>query len=93
MFLKRFALLAASAFLALPALAQYQDAAPQSEAGKVVLTLEDALKDEAYRLPDDYVGRWGISWLHHWELTAGHPRSPSPDPSEWITQAYDSLQH
>ena len=44
MFLKRFALLAASAFLAFPALAQYQDAAPQSEAGKVVLTLEDALK-------------------------------------------------
>ena len=44
MYLKRFALLAASAFLALPALAQYQDAAPQSEAGKVVLTLEDALK-------------------------------------------------
>ncbi len=44
MFLKRFALLAASAFLALPALAQYQDAAPQPEAGKVVLTLEDALK-------------------------------------------------
>ena len=44
MFLKRFALLAASAFLALPALAQYQDAAPQSETGKVVLTLEDALK-------------------------------------------------
>jgi outer membrane protein TolC len=44
MFLKRFTLLAASAFLAFPALAQYQDAAPQSEAGKVVLTLEDALK-------------------------------------------------
>ena len=44
MYLKRIALLAASAFLALPALAQYQDAAPQSEAGKVVLTLEDALK-------------------------------------------------
>ena len=44
MYLKRFALLAASALLALPALAQYQDAAPQSEAGKVVLTLEDALK-------------------------------------------------
>ena len=44
MYLKRFALLAASAFLAFPALAQYQDAAPKSEAGKVVLTLEDALK-------------------------------------------------
>ena len=44
MFLKRFALLAASAFLAFPALAQYQDAAPQPETGKVILTLEDALK-------------------------------------------------
>ncbi len=44
MYLKRFALLAASAFLAVPALAQYQDAAPQSDAEKVVLSLEDALK-------------------------------------------------
>ena len=44
MFLKRFALIAASAFLAFPALAQYQDAAPQPETGKVILTLEDALK-------------------------------------------------
>ena len=44
MFLKRFALFAASAFLAFPALAQYQDAAPQPENGKVILTLEDALK-------------------------------------------------
>ena len=44
MYLKRFALLAASAFLAVPALAQYQAAAPQSDAEKVVLSLEDALK-------------------------------------------------
>ena len=44
MYLKRFAVLAASAFLALPAFAQYQEAAPQEETGKVVLTLEDALK-------------------------------------------------
>ena len=44
MFLKRFALFAASAILAFPALAQYQDTAPQPETGKVILTLEDALK-------------------------------------------------
>ncbi len=55
------------------------------------ITLEDALKDEAYRLPDDYVGRWGISWLHHWELTSGKKRSPSPDPPEWVQKAYDAL--
>ena len=44
MFLKRFAVLAAGVLLALPALAQYQGEAPRQEEGKVVLTLEDALK-------------------------------------------------
>jgi len=55
------------------------------------ITLEDVLKDDAYRRPDDYVGRWGISWLHHWELTSGRERSPSPDPPDWVQKAYDAL--
>ena len=42
--LKRIAVLAACVFLALPAFAQYREAASQPEEGKVVLTLEDALK-------------------------------------------------
>jgi peptidoglycan/xylan/chitin deacetylase (PgdA/CDA1 family) len=53
-------------------------------------TLEEALRDAAYGLPDDYVGAWGISWLHHWEITAGRKRSPSPDPPEWIQRAYEA---
>jgi len=56
------------------------------------ISLEEALQDEAYRLPDDYVGAWGISWLHHWELTAGRKRSPSPDPPAWVTTTYQALQ-
>jgi peptidoglycan-N-acetylglucosamine deacetylase len=54
-------------------------------------TLEETLRDPAYSLPDDYVGAWGISWLHHWETTSGKPRSPSPDPPAWIQRAYDAL--
>jgi peptidoglycan/xylan/chitin deacetylase (PgdA/CDA1 family) len=54
-------------------------------------TLEETLRDPAYALADDYVGAWGISWLHHWEVTAGKPRTPSPDPPAWIQQAYDAL--
>lgn len=42
MYLKQLAILVAGAFLALPATAQYKDAAPRE--GKVVLTLDDALK-------------------------------------------------
>lgn len=53
--------------------------------------LDEALRDEAYDLPDTYVGRWGISWLHHWELTAGRTRSPAPDPPGWVTDAYMAL--
>jgi peptidoglycan/xylan/chitin deacetylase (PgdA/CDA1 family) len=55
------------------------------------VTLEEALRDPAYALPDDYVGAWGISWLHHWEVTAGLKRSPSPDAAEWITKSYEAL--
>ena len=54
-------------------------------------TLDETLREPAYALPDDYVGAWGISWLHHWETTAGKPRTPSPDPPAWIQQAYDAL--
>ena len=33
--------------------------------------LETALKDDAYRLPDSYIGPAGISWLHRWALDRG----------------------
>ena len=35
------------------------------------VTLEEALKDDAYRLPDTYVGPAGISWLHRWAREKG----------------------
>lgn len=39
--------------------------------GYEFVTLEDALKDEAYRLPDTFMKRAGISWLHRWALDKG----------------------
>jgi peptidoglycan/xylan/chitin deacetylase (PgdA/CDA1 family) len=35
------------------------------------VTLENALNDEAYQLPDNFVKRNGISWLHRWALEKG----------------------
>jgi peptidoglycan/xylan/chitin deacetylase (PgdA/CDA1 family) len=66
-------------------------AALLQQRGYRFVTLEEALRDYAYGQPDDYVGAWGISWLHHWEITAGKPRTPSLDPPEWIQQTYDAL--
>jgi peptidoglycan/xylan/chitin deacetylase (PgdA/CDA1 family) len=58
--------------------------------GYAFVTLEEVLKDPAYGRPDTYVGRWGLSWLHHWELTEGRKRSPSPDPPAWVLKAYEA---
>jgi len=35
------------------------------------VTLDEALTDEAYKLPDTFVKRNGISWLHRWALAKG----------------------
>jgi peptidoglycan/xylan/chitin deacetylase (PgdA/CDA1 family) len=39
--------------------------------GYEFVTLEEALKDEAYSQPDKFTGRAGISWLHRWTLDKG----------------------
>lgn len=46
--------------------------------GYQFITLEDALKDEAYQLPDTFVKRNGISWLHRWTI-AKDPKSILPN--------------
>lgn len=35
------------------------------------ITLENALTDEAYKLPDTFIKRNGISWLHRWAIAKG----------------------
>lgn len=38
------------------------------------ITLDEALKDEAYRSEDRFTGSGGISWIHRWGLTREVPR-------------------
>ena len=53
--------------------AEYFDdlAAMIKNRGYKFVTLEESLKDEAYKLPDNYVGPAGISWLHRWARDEG----------------------
>ena len=46
-------------------------AAMMKRRGYKFVNLQTALKDEAYRLPDTYIGPAGISWLHRWALARG----------------------
>jgi peptidoglycan/xylan/chitin deacetylase (PgdA/CDA1 family) len=39
--------------------------------GYKFVSLEESLTDEAYKLPDNFIKRNGISWLHRWALDKG----------------------
>jgi peptidoglycan/xylan/chitin deacetylase (PgdA/CDA1 family) len=39
--------------------------------GYEIVTLDEALKDEAYSQPETFTGKAGISWLHRWAIAKG----------------------
>ncbi len=48
------------------------------------ITLEDALSDSAYSLPDTYVGEEGTGWLDHWAITQGKIPQGAPVFPQWV---------
>lgn len=56
--------------------------------GYKFVTLAEALRDPAYQLPEDYVGRGGFSWIHRWSRFKGMPNKGEPDPPEWVMQGF-----
>jgi peptidoglycan/xylan/chitin deacetylase (PgdA/CDA1 family) len=52
------------------------------------VSLTDALQDDAYRLPENYVGPGGFSWIHRWSMTKGMPNKGEPDEPEWVRKAF-----
>jgi len=55
--------------------------------GYTFVSLDQALADEAYRLPEEYVGRGGFSWIHRWSKTKGMASKGEPDPPAWVREA------
>jgi peptidoglycan/xylan/chitin deacetylase (PgdA/CDA1 family) len=52
--------------------------------GYVFVSLDNALTDPAYALPDSFIGARGPSWLERWAVTRGqNPGQPPPVP-EWV---------
>lgn len=51
------------------------------------VTLEEALKDEAYKSPDTFIKNNGISWIHRWAITQGKKKDffgTEPEASRWV---------
>lgn len=51
------------------------------------VTLDEALKDEAYKSPDTFIKNNGISWIHRWAITQGKKKDffgDEPEASRWV---------
>jgi len=48
------------------------------------VSLDEALGDPAYSLPDTYVGEEGTGWLDHWAITMGKPPQGAPGFPQWV---------
>jgi len=57
------------------------------------ITLENALSDQAYGLPDTYVGEEGTSWLDHWAITRGQPPLGVPSAPQDMVDRANALPH
>jgi peptidoglycan-N-acetylglucosamine deacetylase len=61
--------------------------------GYQFVTLQDALGDSAYSLPDEYVGEEGTSWIDHWAITRGRPPQNTPVFPQWVIDKSNALPH
>jgi peptidoglycan/xylan/chitin deacetylase (PgdA/CDA1 family) len=59
--------------------------------GYAFVTLDEALADPAYLLPDETASRGGFSWIHRWSLTKNMPPRAEPEPPEWVTKAWEAI--
>jgi peptidoglycan/xylan/chitin deacetylase (PgdA/CDA1 family) len=63
------------------------------ERGYRFVSLQDALNDAAYSLPDEYVGDRGCSWIDHWAVTRGQPPQHAPRAPSWVAELSGALPH
>jgi peptidoglycan/xylan/chitin deacetylase (PgdA/CDA1 family) len=55
------------------------------------ITLQEALSDAAYSMPDEYVGEEGTGWLDHWAITRGQPPRNTPIFPQWVIEKSKAL--
>jgi peptidoglycan/xylan/chitin deacetylase (PgdA/CDA1 family) len=55
------------------------------------ISLGEALKDDAYRMKENYTGTGGFSWIHRWSQYLGMPGRGEPDEPKWIADEYRRL--
>ncbi|HVG19328.1 MAG TPA: polysaccharide deacetylase family protein [Blastocatellia bacterium] len=57
--------------------------------GYSFISLDEALKDRAYSLPDAQV-KTGLSWIHRWMIAKGMTMRPEPREPEFIARLFET---
>jgi peptidoglycan-N-acetylglucosamine deacetylase len=52
--------------------------------GYTFISLDQAMSNASFRIPDSYVGRKGLSWIHRWGLTKGKRIQLEPEEPDWV---------
>ena len=61
--------------------------------GYQFVSLQDALGDPAYSMPDEYVGEEGTNWIDHWAITRGRPPKDTPVFPQWVIDRSKALPY
>jgi peptidoglycan/xylan/chitin deacetylase (PgdA/CDA1 family) len=56
------------------------------------ITLQEALGDPVYSLPDTYVGEEGTGWIDHWAITQGKIPQSAPVFPQWVLDRSKELR-
>lgn len=59
--------------------------------GYTFISLEEALKDRAYSLPDAQV-KMGYSWIHRWMIAKGISMKPEPREPQFVAQLFTAYR-
>ena len=61
--------------------------------GYQFVSLEDALEDSAYSMPDEFVADGGTGWLERWAITRGRPPQKTPECPQWVIDRAKAVPH
>jgi peptidoglycan/xylan/chitin deacetylase (PgdA/CDA1 family) len=56
------------------------------------ITLADALSDQAYSLPNTFVGEEGNGWIEQWAITQGKIPQGGPEFPQWVIERSKTVQ-
>jgi peptidoglycan-N-acetylglucosamine deacetylase len=59
--------------------------------GYQFVTLNEALSDSAYSMPDEFVAEEGSGWIEHWAITRGRPPIDAPSVPQWLNDLSSAL--